>query len=67
MAVAIGRVVANGVCCCPAAVGRERVGGVGGGVGDESAAAAVLAVGFGGRRLAREALAILIIVQKIVL
>ncbi len=34
----------HGVCRCPAAVGGEGAGGVGGGVGDESAAAAVLAV-----------------------
>ncbi len=58
-----------GVCCCPAAVGGEGVGSVGSGVGDESVAAAVLAVGLegGGWQLAREASAILFIVQKIVL
>ncbi len=38
----------RGICHCPAAVGREGVGGVGGSVGDESAAAAVLAVGLEG-------------------
>jgi hypothetical protein len=38
----------HGVCRCPAAVGREGVGGVGGGVGDKLAAAAVLAVGLEG-------------------
>ncbi len=37
-----------GVCRCPAAVGGEGVSGVGGGVSDESAAAAVLAVGLKG-------------------
>ncbi len=37
-----------GVCPCPAAVGREGVGGIGSGVGDESVAAAVLAVGLEG-------------------
>ncbi len=37
-----------GVCHCPAAVNREGVGSVGGGVGDESVAAAVLAVGLEG-------------------
>jgi hypothetical protein len=36
------------VCRCPAAVGGEGVGGIGGGVGDESAAATVLAVGLEG-------------------
>jgi hypothetical protein len=44
----------HGICRCPAAVGREGVGGVGGGVGDELAAAAVLAVGLeGGNRHVR--------------
>ncbi len=38
----------RGVCCCPAAVGGEGVGGFGGGVGEESVAAAVLAVGLEG-------------------
>ncbi len=59
----------RGLCPCPAAVGGEGVGGVGGGVGDESAAAAGGSVSseFGGRQLAREASAILIIVRKIVL
>jgi hypothetical protein len=38
----------RGIRCCLAAVGREGVGGVGGGVGDESAAASVLAVGLEG-------------------
>ena len=38
----------HGVCGCPAAVSGEGVSGVGGGVGDESAAAEVLAVGLEG-------------------
>ncbi len=38
----------HGVCHCPAAVGREGVVGIGGGVGDESVAAAVLVVGLEG-------------------
>ncbi len=38
----------RGVHCCLAAVSGEGVGGVGGGVGDELAAAAVLAVGLEG-------------------
>jgi hypothetical protein len=38
----------RGVCCCPAAVVREGIGGVGSGVSDELAAAAVLAVGLEG-------------------
>jgi hypothetical protein len=38
----------HGICCCPEAVGGEGVRGVGGGVGDELAAAAVLAVGLEG-------------------
>ncbi len=48
MVVAIGRWWHRGVCRCLAAVSGEWVSGVGGGVGDESAAAAVLAVGLEG-------------------
>ncbi len=38
----------RGICHCLAAVGGEGVGGIGVGVGDELAAAAVLAVGLEG-------------------